>query len=191
MLSETCFDVDLQLFRDLGFMMKAAGRVSHSIFCCSFMFARNNKQRIKIMVCSLQKSCAGTAYIECEKLFNILKHNDPKNFAEIEKTKTEPRIINDSETSTLAPRDIYDRNINLENVHIKTFPKKLVNLLEKKRKRFSTPSQQGRGFWYFVEKLWFGNSWCQSLLQNIRFHERWIRAKVSHWDQILRIWGFQ
>ena len=43
-----------------------------------------------------------------EKFFNNQKHSHPTSFAEIEKTKIEGRIKNESETSTLAPRDISD-----------------------------------------------------------------------------------
>ena len=50
-------------------------------------------------------------YIEFGKFFNNQEHNHPKSFAEIEKTKIESRIKNESETSFLAPRDIYNKNI--------------------------------------------------------------------------------
>ena len=53
-------------------------------------------------MCSLQKNCACTAYIEFGKFFNNQKHNHPKTFAEIEKTKIEARIKNESETTTRA-----------------------------------------------------------------------------------------
>ena len=65
----------------------------------------NTKIKLTCGVFSTKKT-SGTAYIEFRKFFNNQKHNHPKSFAEIEKTKIEARIKNESETSTLAPRDI-------------------------------------------------------------------------------------
>ena len=65
----------------------------------------NTKIKLTCVVFSTKKT-SGTAYIEFGKFFNNQEHNQPKHFAEIEKTKIEARIKNESETSTLAPRDI-------------------------------------------------------------------------------------
>ena len=70
--------------------------------------------------------------VNCRQFFNNQKHNHLKSFAEIEKTKIEARIKNESETSTLAPRDIYNKNINFENVDISTFLK-ISSIMRKRR----------------------------------------------------------
>ena len=85
-------------------------RKGSNIFCCDgYMYSKNNEYKNKINLrCVLyKKDCSGTAYIEFGKFFNNQKDNHPKSYAEIEKTKIEARIKNESETSTLARRDIY------------------------------------------------------------------------------------
>ena len=79
-----------------------------------------------------KKDCSGTAYIEFGKFFNIQKTQCPESFAEIEKTKITARTQNESETSTLAPRDIYNKKINTENVEISTTTK--IASIKRKRK---------------------------------------------------------
>ena len=98
------------------------------------MYSKNNEYKNKINLrCVLyKKDCSGTAYIEFGKFFNNQKHNHPKSFAEIEKTKIEARIKNECETSTLAPRDIYNKNFNPENVDISTF-RKISSIMRKRR----------------------------------------------------------
>ena len=103
-------------------------RKGSSIFCGDeYMYSKNNEYKNEINLrCALyKKECSGTAYIEFEKFFNIRKHNAQKNFAEIEKkTNIVAKIKNESEASTLAPRDIYNNNIIPENVDVSTFWKK-------------------------------------------------------------------
>ena len=48
------------------------------------------------------------------------------------KQKIEAKIKNESETSTLAPRDIYNKNINPENVDISIFTK-ILSIMRKRR----------------------------------------------------------
>ena len=79
-----------------------------------------------------KKHCSGTAFIEFGKFFNNQKHNHPKSFAEIEKTKMEEGIKNDSETSTLVRRGIYYRKISAEIVDISTFAK-ISSIMRKRR----------------------------------------------------------
>ena len=71
-------------------------RKGSNIFCCDgYMYSKNNEYKNKInLPCVLyKKDCSGTAYFEFGKLlFNIQKHNHPKSFAEIEKTKVEARL---------------------------------------------------------------------------------------------------
>ena len=145
------------------------------------MYSKNNEYKNKINLrCVLyKKDCFGTAYIEIGKFFNNQKHNHPKNFAEIEKTEIEARIKNESETSTLAPRDIHNKNINPENVDISTFTKISSIMRKKKSKQFPTYSLKSWGIWYFVEKPWFRDNWWQYLLQNIGLRQQWIRAIIS------------
>ena len=89
------------------------------------MYSINKEYKNKIILrCVLYKTdCSGTAYIEFGKFLKNEEHNHPKSFAEIEKRKIEARIKNHSEKSNLAPRDIYNKNINHENVDICTFTK--------------------------------------------------------------------
>ena len=83
-------------------------------------------------MCSLQKRLFRySLYWIREFFFNIQKHNHPKSFAEIEKTKIEARLKNESERSTLAPRDIYKKIINPENVD-STFTK-ISSIMSKRR----------------------------------------------------------
>ena len=98
------------------------------------MYSKNNEYKNKINLrCVLcKKDCSGTAYIEFGKFVNNQKHNHPKSFAEIEKTKIEARIKNESETSTLVPRDIYNKNVNPENVDISTITK-ISSIMRKRR----------------------------------------------------------
>ena len=79
-----------------------------------------------------KKDCSGTASIEFGEFFNNQEHNHRKSFAEIEKTKIEAKIKNESETSTLSPRDIYNKNINPENVDTSTFTK-MSSIMRKRR----------------------------------------------------------
>ena len=98
------------------------------------MYAKNNeyKNKINLRRVLYKKECSGTAYIEFGKFFNNQKHNHPKSFAEIEKTKIEARIKSESERSTLAPRDIYNKIINPENVDISTF-RNISSIMRKRR----------------------------------------------------------
>ena len=98
------------------------------------MYSKNNQYKSKINLrCVLyKKDFSGTAYIDFGKFFNIQKHNHPKSFAEIEKTKNEARIKNETETSTLAPRDIHSKNINPENVDLSSFTK-IPSIMKKRR----------------------------------------------------------
>ena len=98
----------------------------------------NTKIKLTCGVFSTKKDCSGTAYIEFGKFVNNQKHNHPKSCAEIEKTKIEARIKNDSETSTLAPRDIYNKNINPENVDLSTFTE--ISSIMKKRRANNFPT---------------------------------------------------
>ena len=87
-------------------------RNSCSIFCCDgYMYSKNNEYKNKTnLQCVLyKKDCSGTAHIEFGKFFNNQEHNHLKSFAEIEKTKIEAKIKNDSETSTPAQGDIYNK----------------------------------------------------------------------------------
>ena len=97
----------------------------------------NTKIKLTCGVFSTKKTVK--AYIEFGKFFNNQKLNHPKSFAEIEKTKIEARIKNESETSTLAPRDNYNRNINPENVDLSTF-KKISSIMRKRRANDFPPS---------------------------------------------------
>ena len=121
---------------------------SNIFYCDGYMYSKNNEYKNKINLrCVLyKKDCSGTAYIEFGKFFNNQKHNHPKSFAEIEKTKIEARIKNESETSTLAPRDIYNKNINPENVDMSTFTK-ISSIMRKKIKQFPNNSPQSWGIW--------------------------------------------
>ena len=69
----------------------------------------NTEIKLTCGVFSTKKHCYGTAYIEFGKFVISQKHNHPKSFAETEKTKVEARIMNESERSTLPPRDIYKK----------------------------------------------------------------------------------
>ena len=83
------------------------------------------------------KKTSGTAFIEFGKFFNNQKHNHPKSSAETEKTKLEAGIKNKSERSTLAPRDIYNKNINPKNADISTFTK--ISSIKRKRRANNFP----------------------------------------------------
>ena len=98
------------------------------------MYWKNNeyKSKIKLLCVLYKKHCSGTAHIEFRKFFNDQEHNHPKSFAEIEKTKIEARIPNESETSTPAQGDISNNNSNPENVDISTF-RKTLSIMRKKR----------------------------------------------------------
>ena len=64
--------------------------------------------------------------MEFRKFFNVQKDNHPKSFAEIEKkTQYEARTTIESETSTLAPGDVLNKSLNLQNVDMGTFTKRL------------------------------------------------------------------
>ena len=91
----------------------------------------NTKINLTCGVFSAKKT-SGTAYIEFGKFVNNQEHNHPKSFAEIEKTKIEAGIKNESETSTLVPRDIYNKNINPKNVDISTITK-ISSIMGKRR----------------------------------------------------------
>ena len=110
-------------------------RKGSNIFCCDgYMYSKNNEYKNKInLPCVLyKKDCSGTAYIEFGKFFSIFKSIiTQKSFAEIEKTKIEARIKSESERSTLAPRDIYNKIINPENVD-STFTK-ISSIMSKRR----------------------------------------------------------
>ena len=70
-------------------------RKSSNIFCCDgYMYSKNNEYKNKgNLPCVLYKK--DRSYIEFGKFFfNVQKHNYPKSFAEIEKTKLEARIKN-------------------------------------------------------------------------------------------------
>ena len=120
---------------------KIEGRRKGSIiFCCDgYMYSKNNEYKNKNdLRCVLyKKDCSGTAFIEFGKLFNNQEYNHPKSFA-IERTKIEASIMNESETSTLAPRDIYNRNIHPENVDISTFTK-ISSIMRKRRAKNFPP----------------------------------------------------
>ena len=83
-----------------------------------------------------KKDCSGTAYIEFGKFLNNQKHNHPKSFAAIEKTKIEAKTENESERSTLAPRDIYNKNINPNIFDISTFLKLSSIMRERRANKF-------------------------------------------------------
>ena len=105
-----------------------------TFLCDEYKYSKNNEYKNKNNLrCVLYKrNCSGTAYFEFGKFFNSQKHNNPKSFPEIEKTKIEARIKNESERSTLAPRDLYNKNINPENVDISTITK-ISSIMRKKR----------------------------------------------------------
>ena len=114
-------------------------RKGSNIFCCDgYMYSKNNefKNKINLQCVLYEKDCSGTAYIEFRKFFNNQKHTYAKSFAEIEKTKIETRIKNESETSTLAPRDIYNKNFNPKNVDISTFTKISSNMRKRRANNF-------------------------------------------------------
>ena len=72
----------------------------------------NTKIKLTCGVFSTKKTVpVGTAYTEFGKFFNNQKHNHPKSFVEIEKTKIEARIKNESETS-LSRRGIFITKIS-------------------------------------------------------------------------------
>ena len=73
-----------------------------TFFCCDgYMYSKNEyKNKIYLQCVLYKKDCSGTAYIEFGKLFNNQKLNHSKSFAEIEKTKIETSIKNESETSS-------------------------------------------------------------------------------------------
>ena len=101
----------------------------------------NTKIKLTCGVFSTKKT-SGTAYFEFGKFFNNQRHNYPKSFAEIKKTKIEARIKSESETSFLASSDIYNKNINPENLDISTFYENIVNHEKKKSKQFPTNTPQ-------------------------------------------------
>ena len=97
------------------------------------MYSKNEyKNEINFRCVLWKKVCSGTTYVDFWKFFNNQKLNHPKSFAEIEKTRIEARIKNESETSTLAPRDNYNKNINPENVDISIFTK-ISSIMRKRR----------------------------------------------------------
>ena len=112
------------------------------------MYSENNAYNNKIdLRCILyKKDYPSTAYIAFRKFFNEQKHNHSKKFAQIGKAKIEARIKNESETSTLTPRDIYNKNINPEIVDISTFTENLVNHEKEKSKQFPNHSAHSLGF---------------------------------------------
>ena len=129
-----------------------------TFFCCDgYMYSKNNEYKNKINLrCVLcKKDCSGTAYNEFRKFFNDQQHNLPKSFAKIEKIKTEARLQNESEISTLALRDIHNKNINPANVDISTFTK--ISSIVRKRKANNFPPIPRK-----VEEF-------DNLLQNLHF----------------------
>ena len=138
------------------------------------MYSKNNEYKNKINLrCVLYKrDCSGTAYIEFGKFFNNQKHNHPESFAEIKKTKIEAKIKNESGTSTLAPRDIYNRNINPENVDISTFTK-ISSIMRKRRANNFPPIPcKVEKFDNLLKNPDFGTIDGNIFLQNIRFRQR-------------------
>ena len=71
----------------------------------------------------LTKKTVPVLPIEFGKFFNNQKRNHPKSFAKIAEARSEARIKNESETSTLSPGDIYSKNFNLEIVDISIITK--------------------------------------------------------------------
>ena len=91
--------------------IEGRGKGSKTFCCDGYMHSKNNeyKNKINFRCGRHKKDCSGTAYVELGKFFNNQKQNHPKIFAEIEKSKIEARIETEFETSTLAPRDIYNK----------------------------------------------------------------------------------
>ena len=109
-------------------------RKGSNIFCCDgYMYAKTMNSKIKLTcrVFSTKKTFPVQPILNSGSFFIIQKHNHPKSFAEIEKIKIEARIKSESERSTLAPREIYNKFINPENVD-STFTK-ISSIMSKRR----------------------------------------------------------
>ena len=103
---------------------------------CMYKKTMNAKIKLTCVMFSIKKT-SGTAFIEFGKFFNNQKHNHPKSFEETEKTKIEARIKYEYERSTVAPRDVYNKNINPENVDISSFTK--ISSIKRKRRANNFP----------------------------------------------------
>ena len=110
-------------------------RKGSSVFSSDgFIYVKNNEYKGRINLrCHLHKrNCCGTASIDNGKLFNNQPHNHPKNFEEIERIKIEAKMKNDCEVTSLAPRDIYNINVNTKNLEMTPFAK-LASTMRKRR----------------------------------------------------------
>ena len=96
------------------------------------------KIKLTFSVFSTKKDCSSTAHIEFGKFFNNQEHNHAKSSAEIKKTTIQVRIKNESETSTPAPRNIYNKNNSPENLDISTF-RKTTSIMRKRRAKNVQP----------------------------------------------------
>ena len=107
------------------------------------MYSKDNEYKNKISFrCVLHENdCSGTGYIEFGKFFDNQQHNQPEFFADIKKTNIEARKKNESDTSTFAPSDTSNKNINHENVDISTFTK-ISSIMMKRRANKFRPSKK-------------------------------------------------
>ena len=117
----------------------------------------NTKIKLTCLVFSTKRLFRYSLYWIRELFFQCPKHNHPKIFAEIEKTKLEARIKSESESSTLAPRDNYNKIINPENVD-STFTK-ISSIMSKKRASNIQPiPRRVEEFDYLVKNPDFGTT---------------------------------
>ena len=91
----------------------------------------NTKIKLTCRVFFTKKTVPVQPVLNSGSFFQYSKAQPPKIFAKIEKTKIEARLKNESEMSTLAPRDFYNKIINPEMVD-STFTKK-SSIMSKRR----------------------------------------------------------
>ena len=82
-----------------------------------FLYLKNNVYKGKINLrCQVHSSgCSGTGYIEHGKFLEGKQHMHPQQFEKFETFRIESRIKTESEKSPLAPRDIYNKNLDPNN----------------------------------------------------------------------------
>ena len=86
--------------------MKVVGMVPKFFVVIAICIQKTMNTKIKT-TCGVfsTKGTSGTATIEFGKFFTNPKHNHPKRFAEIEKTKIQARKNSESQKWIFAPRD--------------------------------------------------------------------------------------
>ena len=113
---------------------KIEGRPKGSnIFCCDgYMYSKNNVYKNNLR-CVLYKKTVPVLPKLNAGSFSIIKSTiTHKVLRRSKKQKLKQEQKNESETSTLAPRDIYNKNINPENVDMGTFTK-ISSIMRKRR----------------------------------------------------------